>query len=506
MGASWGDYDNDGRDDLYVSNMYSEAGRRITARLPGLDKTFAESAAGNYLYHRETDGRFRQVAGLTPPAMTVMKRAGPGADASLTSIMTLSRFVRSERILHRAQGTRLRSRPRKQSLANHGPRRCQCLAPEFSVLTGVETNPGSGPLGPPNRCPPGRHGTSGRPGRGPLPAWRGTQRFFANRGGRAFVDVSGISGLDDPADSRGFGVIDYDRDGWQDVALVNANQPLFNLFHNEMPAAGFKSGMIALRFVGGSRTPNPVQQYACRDGFGARVTMDLDDTQITREHRCGEGWSVQNSATMILGIGTHAKAKSVVVRWPSGKTSQIDAVPEGTLLTVYENPAEGPTGQAFVSKPYRNATRPTVPSTTPPTTAAVFPVRPLDRAAKPARLRVYSSFATSCAPCTADVPLLLRLIEVLRPEGIDIAAVTVDPADDDSKLASFARQWKPKSRLVNLPTDKRQEIAAAFAKVLGTSTGATSTVITDDAGHVLAAQPGIPNLSTLRKLIPSIAK
>ena len=35
--------------------------------------TFAESAAGNYLYHRETDGRFRQVAGLTPPAMTVMK-------------------------------------------------------------------------------------------------------------------------------------------------------------------------------------------------------------------------------------------------------------------------------------------------------------------------------------------------------------------------------------------------------------------------------------------------
>ena len=32
MGASWGDYDNDGFEDLYVSNMYSEPGRRMTAR------------------------------------------------------------------------------------------------------------------------------------------------------------------------------------------------------------------------------------------------------------------------------------------------------------------------------------------------------------------------------------------------------------------------------------------------------------------------------------------
>jgi hypothetical protein len=73
MGASWGDYDNDGREDLYVSNMYSKAGRRITAAVPGLAHDFIESAQGNWLYHHEPNGKFKQVAGMQPPAMTVMK-------------------------------------------------------------------------------------------------------------------------------------------------------------------------------------------------------------------------------------------------------------------------------------------------------------------------------------------------------------------------------------------------------------------------------------------------
>ncbi len=73
MGASWGDYDNDGREDIYVSNMYSKAGRRITAAVPGLGHQFVESAQGNWLYRHGADGRFTQVAGLEAPAMTVMK-------------------------------------------------------------------------------------------------------------------------------------------------------------------------------------------------------------------------------------------------------------------------------------------------------------------------------------------------------------------------------------------------------------------------------------------------
>src|SRR5262249_19099462 len=184
---------------------------------------------------------------------------------------------------------------------------------------------------------------------------KGNERnhYFMNRAGRAFEDISALSGLDNPADSRGFAVLDYDRDGWQDVALVNANQPLFNLYHNEMAKAGMKGGMIAIRFVGGNRRAAPSREFSCRDGFGARVAVDLGDQKLIREHRCGDGWSTQNSATMIIGIGAHPTLASLSVRWLSGKTNSTQAIPEGTLLVAYETPADPPSGEAFTRQPYR---------------------------------------------------------------------------------------------------------------------------------------------------------
>jgi len=134
---------------------------------------------------------------------------------------------------------------------------------------------------------------------------------------------------------------------------VNANQPLFNLYHNEMPAAGLNGGMIALRFVGGNRTPGPSTEFGCRDGYGARVRVDLGDTKLIREHRCGDGWSTQNSPTMIIGIGSHTNVTSITVQWPSGKTASAKGVPEGTLLTVFENRADSPSKTSFFGTSYR---------------------------------------------------------------------------------------------------------------------------------------------------------
>ncbi len=73
MGASWGDFDRDGDLDLYVSNMFSKAGRRITARFDDLDPRIYHAAEGNHLFRNDLGNRFLQIAGLEEPAMKVAR-------------------------------------------------------------------------------------------------------------------------------------------------------------------------------------------------------------------------------------------------------------------------------------------------------------------------------------------------------------------------------------------------------------------------------------------------
>ena len=94
--------------------------------------------------------------------------------------------------------------------------------------------------------------------------------------GERFADVSGVSGLDSLADGRVFVLWDYNRDGAQDIAHVNANFPLLSAYENRITAGQEELGnLIALRFEGGNRTWN----HAGRDmntGFD-RATTEAND-------------------------------------------------------------------------------------------------------------------------------------------------------------------------------------------------------------------------------------
>ncbi len=74
MGASWGDFDDDGHQDLYVSNMYSTAGTRLTGKLDGLDPRIPVLARGNSLL-RNTGQGFEKLSGTSEGTLQV-ERAG----------------------------------------------------------------------------------------------------------------------------------------------------------------------------------------------------------------------------------------------------------------------------------------------------------------------------------------------------------------------------------------------------------------------------------------------
>ena len=70
MGASVGDYDNDGDLDLFISNMYSKAGNRIVPAIGDTDPRIIVAARGNFLY-RNDGGVFKQVAEADAPETKV---------------------------------------------------------------------------------------------------------------------------------------------------------------------------------------------------------------------------------------------------------------------------------------------------------------------------------------------------------------------------------------------------------------------------------------------------
>ena len=500
MGASWGDYDNDGQDDLYVSNMYSEPGRRITKQIPGLEKMFIESAAGNWLYHQVANGKFEQVAGLMPPSMTVMKAGwswgGCFADFdndSFLDLYVLNGYFTAPK--EHSSGLDLESNLWRTMVRTDEnlSRPSFRFSPEWKRTSAPDSH---GPMIDARLAGVERQGDKVF-----VHSLNGNERnrYFANHAGRSFSDISALSGLDNPADSRGFAILDYDRDGWQDIALVNANQPLFNLYHNEMGTTGLSGGVIAIRFVGGNRQASPSKGFGCRDGYGARIVVDLGNEKITREHRCGDGWSTQNSPTMMVGIGSHTNVVSLTVKWPSGRTTTTQGVPEGTLLTVYENPEDGPTNDPVERTTYRVKASERRMA---PINREVFPIAAVDSSAKPgARLRVYTTFSTSNQPYKENLPRLRHVRAELGPEGVDIIAVPIDDTDDSQKLAAYNREYRPSTRLIRIAVSQRAGAAAAFTKVFGAEPPLPSSVITDSSGHVLATQPGVPGISALRKML-----
>jgi len=214
------------------------------------------------------------------------------------------------------------------------------LPPAVTTTQNWDTNPATGALDPAldrltyYRGPDyHRHHYSGHE----------RNKLFLNLEGRRFLDVSAVSGADSIADSRSWAAIDFDRDGFPDIAVVNANTPLLEfLKNNAKTLTNTPNRFLAVRLEGSNHAASRNPGSSPRTPVGATVTAHHPDVMaVTRTLAAGSGFAAQGSATLLFGLDGHPHADRITVRFPSGQVRELAGpFPAGTLVTVPEDPTQ----------------------------------------------------------------------------------------------------------------------------------------------------------------------
>ena len=322
--------------------------------------------------------------------------------------------------------------------------------------------------------------------------------LFQNTEGREFHDVSGISGIDTPQDGRTFAVWDYDRDGWQDIALLNINTPVLSLYRNQQSSSGNDRSMIAVKLIGGNRKSAPSTQFSSRDGFGARVSVNLSGRSLTRQHRCGEGLAAQNSRYLFFGIGENDSVESIEVRWPSGITQHLEGLAAGQLATVFEDATESSDGSGFEVSRYLVAAQPVAKAAVPQKT----PTKRAQAASGPqSDLTLFTSVATWCPNCRKQIPQLHLLREEFTADQLGIFGAAVDESDSADKLQNYVLKNQPPYTLATPWGDSQRQNFNRLVKAKLGSDVLPATAIFDRKGNVVSVFPGVPTISDVRRML-----
>lgn len=319
--------------------------------------------------------------------------------------------------------------------------------------------------------------------------------LFMNRNGESFDDVSGISGLNVDADSRSFAIVDFDRDGWQDIVLANVTSPSISFFRNQLGdiASNSENRRLVVDCIGGNDTADKSAQFGNRDGYGAVVKIFVNDEVLVREKRCGEGLAAQNSQLLHFGLGSNTLASKIEIRWPSGLNQQIENVPAGSLVRAFEDTSQtsDPTGFELTKMPE------SVGLANRKSSDETLSFRPAQ--AGNARHQIYVSMATWCPNCKKHLPQLNLLRRLANESELDIVGVPIDGSDSDVMLSKYLIENKPPYELSGKWAQHDRE---EFARIIGKTLEFDSlpaTVLTDEKGQVLNVFAGVPTLSELAK-------
>ena len=152
---------------------------------------------------------------------------------------------------------------------------------------------------------------------------------FMNNGDGTFLDVSMMTGADDPHIGREVSYGDFDNDGLIDLFVVNVG--------------GLKGTYGEARLLKNTSdnanhwlSIKPIGTVSNRDGIGARIRVTAGEVTQIREMGASQGHMSHSVVPVHFGLGKATQADMLEIRWPSGIIQTLTDVPADQMFTVTE--------------------------------------------------------------------------------------------------------------------------------------------------------------------------
>ncbi len=309
MSVCWLDYDNDGSEDLYVANMWTAEGMRISRQDVFKKKSSSEvralyqkHAMGNSLFRNRGDG-FESTSASSGTGMGRWSWSSDEFDFDHDGFPDL--YIANGMV----SGPSREGVP-KEDLNSFFWRQVVANSPD-EARAAPEYEAGWSAINELIRSDD---------------TWSGNERnvFYANNRDGTFCDISGAVGLDFLEDGRSFALADLDHDGRLEIVLKNRNGPQLRILKNvieDLPP------VVAFRLEG---------KRSNRDAIGASITLETQSGRQTRTVQCGSGFLSQHSKDVFFGLGEMEGPLRATIRWPSGLVQELRDLPVNHRIWVAE--------------------------------------------------------------------------------------------------------------------------------------------------------------------------
>jgi Flp pilus assembly protein TadD/peroxiredoxin len=422
MSACWCDFDNDGKQDIYVSNMWSAGGHRVSDSQLFHARDNAEirslyrgHARGNSLYRNKGNGKFENASESSGAAMGRWAWSSDSWDFDHDGYSDL--YIANGYISGVTE-PELSSFFWRQVVANSPAN----ATPSANYEHGWNAI---------NELIRSDH------------SWSGYERntFYLNNRDGSFSDISGVSGLDGKEDSRAFALADLDGDGRLEVIAKNRNAPQLRVFRNVMSEIG---DSVCFRLRGTKSN---------RDAIGAAITVRSGDLRQTKYLQASTGFLSQHSKEIFFGLGRVAAKISVTVRWPSGTVQEFSDIRANHRVTIEEGKSGISATPYSAYHPTAGGDAPAVKNNPLPTAVSTWLLDPLpapdfslpDLFGKATTLSVFRGrpvllgiWAQTAAQSLEQMRELERHQLEFNAKQIPVLSLNVDTGPDAAKVRAFA--------------------------------------------------------------------